>query len=108
VKFGSTTATTKVLTGSTFILATVPAGALTGSVTVTTGTSTLTSNQTFKVKPTLKTFSPASGLVGTVVTITGAGLKQAPKGTFNGTSASFTVKSDTQITAMVPAGSTTG
>jgi large repetitive protein len=77
-------------------------------VTVTTGTTALTSNQTFKVKPTLKTFTPVSGPVGTLVTITGTGLKQASKVTFNGTSASFTVKSDTQITATVPAGATTG
>lgn len=108
VKFGGVTAMTKVLTGSTFILATVPGGALTGSVTVTTGTTTLTSNQTFKVKPTLKTFTPVSGPVGTLVTITGTGLKQASKVMFNGTSASFTVKSDTQITATVRTGATSG
>jgi len=108
VKFGGITATTRVLTGSTFILATVPAGALTGNVTVTTGATTLTSNQTFKVRPTLKTFSPPSGPVSTPVTITGTGLKQATKVTFNGTVASFTVKSDTQITATVPAAATTG
>ena len=108
VKFGGITATTRVLTGSTFILATVPAGALTGSVTVTTGATTLTSNQTFRVRPTLKTFLPPSGPVSTTVTITGTGLKQATKVTFNGTSASFTVISDTQIKAMVPAGATTG
>lgn len=108
VKFGGTAATTRTLTGSTFILATVPAGALTGTVTVTTGTKTLTAPKQFKVTPTIVSFSPPSGPVGTVVTITGTGLTQATKVTFNKVSATFTVNSDTQITATVPATATTG
>jgi hypothetical protein len=71
VKFGGTAATTRQLTGSTFILATVPAGALTGNVTVTTGTTTLTAPKQFKVAPTFATFTPPSGPVGASVTITG-------------------------------------
>jgi len=108
VKFGGTAVTTKQLTGTTFIMATVPAGALTGTVTVTTGTKTLTAPKQFKITPTLVSFSPPSGPVGTVVTITGTGLTQATKVTFNQVSASFTVNSDTQITATVPATATTG
>jgi uncharacterized repeat protein (TIGR03803 family) len=49
VKFGGVTATSFKLTGTTFILATVPAGAVDGKVTVTTGSTTLTSLQTFIV-----------------------------------------------------------
>jgi uncharacterized repeat protein (TIGR03803 family) len=108
VKFGGVTATAKTLSGSTYLTATVPAAALTGPVTVTTGTTTLTSPQTFKVKPTQTSFTPPSGPVGTSVTITGTGLTQATKVTFNATSATFTVNSDTQITATVPTGATTG
>ena len=108
VKFGGVTATTKTLSGSTYLTATVPAAALTGPVTVTTGRTTLTSPQTFKVKPTLASFTPPSGPVGTSVTITGTGLTQATKVTFNGTSATFVVNSDKQITATVPTGATTG
>jgi uncharacterized repeat protein (TIGR03803 family) len=108
VKFGGTTATTKTLSGSTFILATVPAGALTGTITVTTGSTTLTTKATYKITPTLKTFTPSSGPVGTSVTITGTGLSQATKVAFNKISATFTVNSDTQITATVPTGATTG
>jgi len=108
VKFGGVTATSKTLSGSTYLTATVPAAALTGPVTVTTGSTTLTSPQTFKVKPTLASFTPPSGPVGTSVTITGTGLTQATKVTFNGTSATFVVNSDTQITATVPTGATTG
>ncbi len=108
VKFGGTTAITKTLGGSTFIMATVPAGALTGTVTVTTGSTTLTTKATYKITPTLKTFTPSSGPVGTSVTITGTGLLQATKVAFNKISATFTVNSDTQITATVPTGATTG
>jgi uncharacterized repeat protein (TIGR03803 family) len=108
VKFGGTQATTITRTGSTFINATVPAGARTGSVTVTTGSTALISSQIFKVTPGGVSFSPPSGPVGTPVTITGTGLAQATKVTFNGKSASFTPTSDTQISTSVPTGATTG
>jgi uncharacterized repeat protein (TIGR03803 family) len=108
VKFGGTKATTIVLSGTTFITATVPAGALTGSVTVTTGTTTLTSTKTFDVLPTITKFAPESGPVGTSVTITGTGLKQTTKVTFDGKSATFTVISDTEVKADVPTDATTG
>jgi uncharacterized repeat protein (TIGR03803 family) len=108
VAFGGVPATTVSRLGTTFISATVPAGALTGTVTVTTGSTVLTSSKQFKVKPTILSFSPPSGSVGASVTITGTGLTQTTKVTFNGTSASFAVNSDTQITATVPSGATTG
>jgi uncharacterized repeat protein (TIGR03803 family) len=108
VKFGGTQATTVTRSGTTYLTATVPAGALTGSVTVTTGTTTLTSSQHFKVTPTLPSFSPSSGPIGTVVTLTGTGLAKTTKVAFNGKSASFTVVSDTEVTATVPSGATTG
>ncbi len=108
VKFGGVQATTVTHSGATFITATVPAAALTGPVTVTTGSTTLTSNKSFRVTPTITSFAPPSGPVGTSVVITGTGLTQATKVTFNLTSASFTVNSDTQITATVPTGATTG
>jgi uncharacterized protein (TIGR03437 family) len=43
-----------------------------------------------------------------LVTITGTGLKQATKVTFDGKSATFTVISDTEVTADVPTGAATG
>ena len=92
----------------TYMTATVPAGALTGTVTVTTFTSTMKSNRAFLVTPQIKSFTPTSGIVGTPVTITGVSLTQATKVTIGGKPASFTVKSDTQVTATVPAGAKTG
>jgi uncharacterized repeat protein (TIGR03803 family) len=108
VKFGGTPATAVQRAGTTFLAATVPAGALTGSVTVTTGATTLTSSQAFRVTPTLASFDPPSGPVETPVTITGTGLMQTTKVAFNGKLASFTVNSDTEVTATVPTGATTG
>src|ERR1035441_7771361 len=108
VKFGGTKATTIVLSGTTYITATVPAGALTGSVTVTTGSTTLTSTKTFKVLPTITSFTPSSGPVGTSVTITGTGLDQTTKVTFDGKPAPFTVIKATEGTADVPTGAVTG
>jgi hypothetical protein len=53
--------------------------------------------------------SPTSGSVGTGVTITGSNLTGATSVNFNSTSAvNFKVDTSTQITAMVPAGATTG
>ena len=58
--------------------------------------------------PSISSFSPTSGPVGTSVTITGTNFTGATAVKFNGTSASFTVNSSTQITATVPSGATTG
>jgi uncharacterized repeat protein (TIGR03803 family) len=92
----------------TYMTATVPAGATTGTLIVTTFTQTMHSNRAFLVTPQIKSFTPTSGIVGTSVTITGVSLTQATKVTIGGKPASFTVNSDTQVTATVPAGAKTG
>lgn len=51
---------------------------------------------------------PASGKVGTTITILGTNLTGATAVTFKGTAAAFTVVSGTEITATVPSGATTG
>jgi uncharacterized protein (TIGR03437 family) len=53
-------------------------------------------------------FDPVKGMVGTSVTITGSNFAAATSVTFNGLTAPFTVDSPTQITAVVPAGASTG
>jgi hypothetical protein len=58
--------------------------------------------------PTIASFTPMSGPVGTVVTITGSNFVGASAVTFNLTAASYTVVSDSQIQATVPAGASTG
>ncbi len=104
------TAVTFIVNSATQITATVPAGATTGNVTVTTpgGTSNGLPFAVSAPAPTLSSLSPTSGPVGASVVITGTNLTGATVVSFNGTAATFTVNSATQITATVPAGSTTG
>jgi uncharacterized repeat protein (TIGR03803 family) len=109
VKFGGVASTSVTLSGTTYLKAKVPAGALTGAVTVTTGSKTLTSPQTFKVKPKITSFSPPSGPVGTLVTINGSGLIQATTVKFGTVKATtLTVVSDSEVTADVPSGLSPG
>jgi uncharacterized repeat protein (TIGR03803 family) len=108
VSFNGTAATFKV-TSDTFLTATVPSGATTGSVTVTTPGGSLASNKIFRVIPAIKSFTPTSGAVGTSVAITGVSLTQATRVTFGGVAATiFTVNSDSKVTATVPTGARTG
>jgi len=58
--------------------------------------------------PMLTSFTPSSGAVGTLVTLTGLNLSGTTDVKFNGTSAAFTPISATQVKATVPAGATTG
>ena len=57
---------------------------------------------------TITAFNPASGPVGTSVTITGSLFTGATDVRFNDVPTTFTVDSDTQITATVPSGAATG
>jgi uncharacterized repeat protein (TIGR03803 family) len=109
VKFGGVKSTSVTLSGTTYLTAKVPVGAKTGTVTVTTGSTTLTSPQTFKVKPKIKSFTPTSGSTGTLVTINGSGLIQATTVKFGTAAATtFTVVSDSEVTADVPSGLSPG
>ncbi len=58
--------------------------------------------------PTVSSFTPSSGSPGSTVTISGNSFTGATKVTFNGTAATFTVTSDSTITAAIPLGATTG
>lgn len=108
VSFGSLAATFTVVS-STEITTTVPTGASTGNLTVVTPKGTLTSNVPFRVTPQITSFTPASGPVGTSVTITGVSLNQTTAVTFGGVAATeFSVKSNTEVTATVPTGAKSG
>jgi uncharacterized repeat protein (TIGR03803 family) len=109
VSFNGTAATFTVRSASE-ITATVPAGATSGTVQVKTPSSgTLNSNVAFSVVPQVKSFTPARGPEGTSVQITGVSFTQASGVTINGVAVpDFTVNSDTQVTATIPIGVTTG
>jgi uncharacterized repeat protein (TIGR03803 family) len=109
--FNGTEAVFEVVPSSlgSLVTTTVPTGASTGFVTVTTPRGTLTSNQAFRVTPQILSFTPPSAPAGTAVTITGVSLAQPTQVTFGGiTATTFTVDSNTQVTAIVPAGARTG
>jgi uncharacterized repeat protein (TIGR03803 family) len=59
------------------------------------------------LRPFVRTL-PIAGQVGTAVTILGTNLSQASSVTFNGTSATFVVKSRSAINTTVPSGAATG
>jgi hypothetical protein len=95
------------------ITAVVPAGAVTGPVAVTTPSGTAPSEDAFTVlssaPPADLSFTPATGGPGTSVTITGKNFTGTTLVTFNGALATpYTVQSDTEIVAFVPADATTG
>ncbi len=108
VQFGSGPGTFTVVS-DTYMIAAPATGATTGPVTVLEPGGNLVTPQTYSVIPVILGFSPPSGSVGTQVQITGTSFTQASAVTFSGgAKASFTVNSDTQITATVPAGAKTG
>jgi hypothetical protein len=95
------------------IRAIVPAGADTGPISVTTSGGTATSAENFNVTPppppSIDSFTPIRGPVGTQVTITGNNFIGASEVAFNGAAGSnLTVLSNTQVRASVPTGATTG
>jgi large repetitive protein len=114
----------------TQLTATVPAGAGTGPVRLVQGSFVRSTSGVFTVvsappqePPTLSSFSPSSGVVGSVLTVDGANLNRDSSGSlwtgsapyqiqFTGTggfvNATFAVVSPTQLTVTVPAGAATG
>lgn len=114
VTFGGAAAAFAV-NSATSISATVPAGATTGGIAVTTPDGTGATARPFTVlpAPTITGMIPASGPPGTPVRITGAGFVGATRVKFNGVtavgvSAAFVVESDSSIATSVPLGATTG
>lgn len=109
VLFGSAPAATFTVDSDTQISAKVPAGSGTVTVTVTNplGTSGGKSYD-YTTTPTISSVSPSGGPTagGNTVTINGNGFSSATSVLFDATPAtSFSVISNTQITAVVPAGS---
>ncbi|WP_266203574.1 IPT/TIG domain-containing protein [Pontibacter kalidii] len=96
---------------------TVPQGAETGLLSITNPANTTTSTGQFEVvrTPVILSFTPAQGVVGTVVAIEGYNFTKEGELTAvsfasaDGTvAAEYTITSDTTLTATVPAGAITG
>ena len=109
VRFGPSAATTIHVDSDTQISAISPAGSGAVDVTVTTtaGTSFATAADRFSYGPVVTQLEPAIGPErgGTVVAITGSGFTGATGVQFGPAPAGATFESDTQITAISPAGS---
>jgi len=110
VKFNGTPATNFAIDSNTQIRARVPLGATTGKVSVTNSAGIALSGGIFTVKPppTIASFTPTEGQVGTEVTIAGLYFTGLTDVKFGEISAGFTLVSDTQIRAFIPAGAKTG
>ena len=100
--------------GSTSLTFTVPAGATSGTIRIANATNVGTSSGSFTVTipaatPVISSFSPASGPVGTVVTVSGTGFTGATSAQING-GATIAVSNvtSTSLTFTVPTGATSG
>jgi len=109
VRFGSVAATVNV-TATSQLFATVPAGAVTGPISVSTsiGTNTTSSNFVVSGSAVITGFTPAIGPTGSVVVIEGGDFTSASAVKFNGVNASFSATAASQIHATVPTTATTG
>ena len=114
VKFNGVTA---VVTSSTptEIVTSVPAGATTGPISITAPAGTASSSTSFVIgdpeSPTITSFSPTIGIVGTAVTITGTNFEpsfQNNKTKFNLTNGPNTAATNTTLAATVPSGAGSG
>jgi len=111
--FNGVPVTSFTVISATDIAAVVPTAASTGKITVTTPGGTATSAGTFAITPAITSMSPASGAVGTSVTLLGSGFSGTTRVVFGvqpatATSAVYTVNSANQLTVLVPAGAATG
>lgn len=90
------------------IIAIVPTAATSGKLSASNSSGSGASAASFTVPPRIYDFSPPLGSPGTPVVINGANLTNTTAVRFNGTTATFTVTSEQQINATVPAGATDG
>jgi hypothetical protein len=91
--------TTSSFSSDTHITTTVPDGASSGRITVTTPSGTATSATNFSVTLSVTGFTPTSGLVGSTVYVTGVAFSGVSGVTFNGMPAQFTPLGNTILSA---------
>ncbi len=87
---------------ATQLVVTVPPGATSGTISVTTPQGTATSTKKFVVIPSITGFSPASGPPGTSLTVTGTGLSGATKVDVGGKPSSILSDVPQQLVVVVP------
>ena len=91
------------------ITATAPANVLTGIITVQTAEGAFASTLIFTARPRVSSFSPGSGVAGTVVTVSGENLGASNTSIkLNGINSPVTARSADSLTFKVPSTATTG
>jgi len=113
VKFGGVSVVTYTVDSATQITATVPSGALTGPISVTTAAGTGSSSTSFTlIVPAITSLSPDAGVVGTAVSIAGTNFSPLTSVTFSGSNGPIAVvpsaSNDTSISVAVPSGFVSG
>jgi large repetitive protein len=110
VLFGSTPATDFTVLSNNAVRAGVPTGAQTGTLLLMATAGSFPTSSNFVIQPTIFGFTPGFGPVGTSVTISGANFNVGtPSVKFGGVPAATpTGVSFSQLTAVVPAGATSG
>ena len=113
VTFNGVAATNVMPVSATQVKATVPPGATTGKIAVTTGIGTGTSGSNFTIPLAITGFSPGSGHVGDTIIVTGVGfLNMPPHGWAKFGNAEVwnvpVIDSDTQVELVVPPGASDG
>jgi hypothetical protein len=86
----------------------VPAGATSGTISVTNDGGTGTSLKTFSITPTVSSFTPTSGIVTSTFDVTGTGLAGVTAARIGSKAANVQVNSDTSVTVTVPSGAASG
>ena len=105
---GGVRATVDNVVNGTNLVVTVPAGAQTGPIRITTPGGTFLSFRSFAVSPKITGFSPGSGGRDAEVTISGYNFGSTPAVSFGGASASIVSASDNEVVATVPPDAITG
>ena len=108
VRFNGVPAASVTKVSSTQLRATVPSGATTGKIAVTTIAGTAVSAANFTIPLAITGFSPGNGQVGDTVVITGTGFVSSVVVRFGTAIAVVTFDSGTQLTVTVPEGASSG
>jgi uncharacterized repeat protein (TIGR01451 family) len=108
VTFNGTPAQQFQVTNNNHISAVVPAGVISGPVTVTTPAGTASSAAEFLGPPMITGFNPQHGLPGDAVEINGTNFAGATAVRFGGLDAPFTIEGPGEISAVVPTNAISG
>ena len=101
IQFGTVVGTIESVTQTT-LKAIVPPDARIGTLAISNPAGITGSLQVFEIQPSLESFHPVAGPVGSTITLTGKGLTEISSVQFGTLPAAFEVRSSTEVAAIVP------